>query len=55
MLAAHGGTITHHHAIGRTHRPWYEREVPPLFVDALKAVKRTLDPAGVLNPGVLFD
>lgn len=55
VLAAHGGTITHHHAVGRTHRPWYEREVPPLFVDALKAVKRTLDPAGVLNPGVLFD
>ncbi|MBE2252446.1 MAG: FAD-binding oxidoreductase [Myxococcus sp.] len=54
-LAAHGGTITHHHAVGRTHRPWYEREAPPLFLDALKAVKRTLDPAGVLNPGVLFD
>jgi alkyldihydroxyacetonephosphate synthase len=54
-LAAAGGTITHHHAVGRTHRPWYDRERPPLFGDALRAVKRTLDPAGILNPGVLID
>lgn len=54
-LAAAGGTITHHHAVGRTHRPWYDRERPALFADALRAVKRELDPAGVLNPGVLVD
>ncbi len=54
-LAAAGGTITHHHAVGRTHRPWYDRERPALFADALRAVKRDLDPRGVLNPGVLFD
>ncbi len=54
-LAAAGGTITHHHAVGRTHRPWYDRERPPLFADALRAVKRELDPRGVLNPGVLID
>jgi alkyldihydroxyacetonephosphate synthase len=54
-LAACGATITHHHAVGRLHRPWYEREVPPLFTEALRAAKRTMDPAGVLNPGVLFD
>jgi alkyldihydroxyacetonephosphate synthase len=48
-----GGTITHHHAVGRTHKPWYERERSPLFAEALRAVKRTLDPEGVLNPGVL--
>lgn len=54
-LAAAGGTITHHHAVGRTHRPWYDRERPPLFADALRAVKRELDPRGVLNPGVLVD
>jgi len=54
-LAASGATITHHHAVGRLHRPWYEREVPELFVETLRAAKRTLDPQGVLNPGVLFD
>ena len=52
-LAAAGGTITHHHAVGRTHLPWYRRERPALFGDALAAVKRTLDPNGVCNPGVL--
>nr|MDQ3368648.1 FAD-binding oxidoreductase [Myxococcota bacterium] len=54
-LAAAGGTITHHHAVGRTHRPWYDRERPALFGDALRAVKRELDPGGVCNPGVLVD
>jgi len=53
-LLAHGGTITHHHAVGRVHKPWYDRERPPLFAEALAAVKRTLDPAGILNPGVLL-
>jgi alkyldihydroxyacetonephosphate synthase len=52
-LAAAGGTITHHHAVGRTHRPWYDRERPAVFGDALAAVKRELDPSGILNPGVL--
>jgi alkyldihydroxyacetonephosphate synthase len=51
----HGGTITHHHAVGRDHRPWYDRQRPDVFADALRAVKRTLDPAGILNPGVLVD
>jgi alkyldihydroxyacetonephosphate synthase len=50
-----GGTITHHHAVGRDHRPWYDRQRPPLFADALRSAKRTLDPAGILNPGVLVD
>ena len=49
-----GGTITHHHAVGRDHRPWYERERPDLFARALEAAKRSLDPAGILNPGVLL-
>ena len=53
-LASAGGTITHHHAVGRTHRPWYERERPALFGDALRAVKRELDPQNILNPGVLI-
>lgn len=50
-----GGTITHHHAVGRDHRPWYDRERPDLFGGALQAAKQVLDPAGVLNPGVLVD
>jgi alkyldihydroxyacetonephosphate synthase len=50
-----GGTITHHHAVGRDHRPGYDRERPELFAAALRAAKRTLDPRGLLNPGVLID
>jgi alkyldihydroxyacetonephosphate synthase len=50
-----GGTITHHHAVGRDHRPWYDRQRPDPFADALRAAKRALDPKAVLNPGVLID
>jgi alkyldihydroxyacetonephosphate synthase len=52
VLAA-GGTITHHHAVGRDHRPFYERQRPEPFATALRAAKRALDPDGLLNPGVL--
>ncbi|MGH9037113.1 MAG: FAD-linked oxidase C-terminal domain-containing protein, partial [Acidimicrobiia bacterium] len=54
-IAAHGGTITHHHAVGRDHRRHYDAERPDLFADALRAAKHALDPSGVLNPGVLID
>src|SRR5271155_3255866 len=50
-----GGTITHHHAVGRYHRPWYDRQRPDGFALALKAAKRALDPRAILNPGVLID
>jgi alkyldihydroxyacetonephosphate synthase len=50
-----GGTITHHHAVGRDHRPWYDRQRPEPFATALRAAKAALDPAGALNPGVLID
>ena len=50
-----GGTITHHHAVGRDHRPSYDRQRPPPFAAALRAAKAELDPAGMLNPGVLID
>jgi alkyldihydroxyacetonephosphate synthase len=50
-----GGTITHHHAVGRDHRPWYDRQRPDPFAAALRAAKAELDPAGILNPGVLLD
>ncbi len=49
-----GGTITHHHSVGRDHRPWYDRERPEGFARALAAAKASLDPRGILNPGVLI-
>ena len=52
-LAAHGGTITHHHAVGRDHDRWYRRQRPEPVGRALAAAKAALDPAGVLNPGVI--
>ena len=54
-IMAAGGTITHHHAVGRLHRPWYDQQRPEPFAEALKAAKRALDPNGVLNPGLLVD
>jgi alkyldihydroxyacetonephosphate synthase len=54
-LVDNGGTITHHHAVGRDHREWYDRERPELFAEALKGAKRVLDPQGIMNPGVLVD
>jgi alkyldihydroxyacetonephosphate synthase len=54
-LIAAGGTITHHHAVGRDHRPWYDRQRPELFAEALRAAKRALDPMGMMNPGVLIE
>ena len=53
-LIAAGGTITHHHAVGRDHMPWYTKQRPALFGSALQAAKDTLDPTGMLNPGVLL-
>jgi alkyldihydroxyacetonephosphate synthase len=50
-----GATITHHHAVGRDHRPWYDRQRPEPFAMALSAAKAAVDPAGILNPGVLID
>ena len=55
VLDAHGASITHHHAVGRDHRAWYDRQRPDGFARALVAAKSALDPAGVLNPGVLID
>ena len=53
-IIAHGGTITHHHAVGKDHRRWYEMERSPLFGAALSAVKNAFDPAGIMNPGTLL-
>jgi alkyldihydroxyacetonephosphate synthase len=53
-IVAAGGTITHHHAVGRDHRPWLAHEASALGLDALRAAKERLDPAGVMNPGKLL-
>ena len=55
VIASAGGTITHHHAVGRDHRRWYDRQRPEQFAAALRAAKAAVDPAGILNPGVLID
>jgi alkyldihydroxyacetonephosphate synthase len=54
-VVENGGTVTHHHAVGRDHRPWYDRQRPPLFAAALQAAKAAMDPQALLNPGVLID
>lgn len=53
-MVRHGGTITHHHAVGADHRPWMREEIGDLGVEVLRAVKAVLDPAGILNPGKLI-
>ncbi len=53
-IARHGGTITHHHGVGRDHLPWMEHELGAQGVEALRALKRQLDPAGIMNPGKLL-
>ncbi|MFF2205756.1 FAD-binding oxidoreductase [Streptomyces sp. NPDC058145] len=55
VLHDHGATVTHHHAVGRDHRPGYDRQRPEPFALALRAAKQALDPAGILNAGVLID
>jgi alkyldihydroxyacetonephosphate synthase len=53
-IVSAGGTITHHHAVGRDHAPYMGAEVGELGLEALRAVKSRLDPAGVMNPGKLI-
>jgi alkyldihydroxyacetonephosphate synthase len=53
-IIAAGGTITHHHAVGRDHRPWYDVQRPDAFAAALRGAKAAVDPAGIMNPGVLI-
>ena len=54
-VMAAGGTITHHHAVGRVHRPWYDQQRPDPFAASLRAAKSAVDPNWVLNPGILID
>jgi alkyldihydroxyacetonephosphate synthase len=53
-IVAHGGTITHHHAVGRDHAPYMAAEVGETGIEALRALKERLDPTGVMNPGKLL-
>jgi alkyldihydroxyacetonephosphate synthase len=53
-IVAGGGTITHHHAIGRDHRQWMRAEVGELGIELIRAAKERLDPAGIMNPGKLL-
>jgi alkyldihydroxyacetonephosphate synthase len=53
-ISTHGGTITHHHAVGLDHRPWMADEVGELGIEVLRAVKATVDPVGIMNPGKLI-
>jgi alkyldihydroxyacetonephosphate synthase len=53
-IVAHGGTITHHHAVGRDHAPYMEAEVGPVGLDLIRAAKEQLDPSGIMNPGKLL-
>jgi alkyldihydroxyacetonephosphate synthase len=54
-IVAAGGSISHHHGVGRDHRPWLPAEIGELGVEILRAVKGRLDPAGILNPGILVE
>jgi len=53
-IMAAGGTLSHHHGIGRDHAPWLVQEVGPMGLKALRGLKETFDPAGIMNPGVLL-
>lgn len=55
ILARLGASITHHHTVGRDHRRWYDAQRPDEYRNVLRAAKNSLDPRGILNPGVLFD
>jgi alkyldihydroxyacetonephosphate synthase len=53
-IASHGGTISHHHGVGEDHLPWIAQEKGELGIEIYRAIKRTLDPSGILNPGKLI-
>ena len=50
-IVSHGGTISHHHGVGEDHLPWMAQEKGALGIEVLRAIKQTLDPNGILNPG----
>jgi len=54
-ILVNGGTLSHHHGVGADHAPWLEREHGPLGMEALRALKATFDPSGIMNPGILIE
>ncbi len=54
-LIEYGGTITHHHAVGRDHQPYYKRQRSDIFAKMLSSAKTAVDPNWILNPGILFE
>lgn len=50
----HGGSVTHHTSIGRDNMLWYEKQTDPLFRKSLAATRKVFDPAGIMNPGVIY-
>lgn len=55
VIMEYGGTITHHHAVGRVHKDWYRSETPEEFRESIRRAKRVMDPEGIMNPGALVD
>jgi alkyldihydroxyacetonephosphate synthase len=49
-----GGPVSHHHGIGRYHRPWANRSLPPEWLTGLKSLKERWDPNGIMNPGKML-
>ena len=52
--AAGGGGVSHHHGIGRVRRNYLRYDLGDAGIEALRAIKRALDPTGFMNPGVLL-
>jgi alkyldihydroxyacetonephosphate synthase len=53
-LIDNGATITHHHAVGKDHRPYYLQQIAPLSIEMLRAARQAVDPSGIMNPGTLL-
>jgi alkyldihydroxyacetonephosphate synthase len=49
-----GGTLSHHHGVGRDHMPWLEEEIGQTGIKALRSLKQSFDPNGIMNPGILL-
>ncbi|MCZ7650676.1 MAG: hypothetical protein M5U13_05735 [Thermoanaerobaculia bacterium] len=53
-VVALGGSITGEHGVGWTQRRYLPLRHAPAAIALMRAIKRTFDPAGILNPGKIF-
>jgi len=53
-IMRNGGTLSHHHGIGKDHAPWIKQELGENGLALVRAVKKQLDPEGIMNPGKLL-